>query len=92
MVSGVSKEICKQSHDGKDVKGEKTFKLLLTLHDKEKYVIHTRNLKLYLEKGLVLKHVHRCIKLSQSAWLKECIDFNTEKKRRQMILIKSHSS
>ena len=81
MVPDVSKDIFKQYHDGKYVKDEKTSKLLLTLHDKGKYVIHIRNLKYYLEKGLVLKNVHRCIKFYQSAWLKEWIDFNTKKKR-----------
>ena len=81
MVSDVNKETYKQYHDGKDVKDEKTSKLLLTLYDKETYVIHIRNSEYYLEKGLILKNVHRCIKFSQSAWLKEWIDFNTEKKR-----------
>ena len=81
IVSDVSKENYKQYHDGKDVKDENTSKLLLTLYDKDKHVIHVRNLKYYLEKGLVLKQVHRYIKLNQSDWLKECIDFNTEKKR-----------
>ena len=29
--------------------------------DKEKYVCNIRNLKLYLEKGLILKKIHRII-------------------------------
>ena len=69
MVSDVSKEIYKCCNNGTSVKDEKTSKLLLTLYDKEKYVIHIRNLKYYLEKGLVLKQVHRCIKFNQSDWL-----------------------
>ena len=93
MVSDVNKEIYKCYNNGASVKDEKTSKLLLTLYDKEKYVIHIRNLKCYLGKGLVLKRIHRCIEFSQSAWLKECVDFNTEKeKRRQTILIKIYSS
>ena len=36
-----------------------------------KNVLHIRNQKYYLEKGLVLKVIYRCIKLSQSDWLKE---------------------
>ena len=81
MVSDVSKEIYKCYNNGSSVKDEKTSKLLLTLYDKDKYVIHIRNLKYYLEKGLVLKQVHRCIKFNQSEWLKEWIDFNTEKRK-----------
>ena len=63
MVSDVSKEIYNCYNNGTSVKDEKTSKLLLTLYDKRKYVIHFRNLKYYLEKGLVLKQVHRCIKI-----------------------------
>ena len=81
MVSDVSKDIYKCCNNGKTVRDEKTSKLLLTLYDKEKYVIHIRNLKYYLEKGLVLKQVHRCIKSNQSNWLKEWIGFNTEKRK-----------
>ena len=62
MVSDVSKDIYKCYNNGKTVRDEKTSKLLLTLYDKDKYVLHIRNLKYYLEKGLVLKHIHRCIK------------------------------
>ena len=80
MVSDVNKEIYKCYNNGTGVKDEKTSKPLLTLYDKERYVIHIRNLKYYLEKGLVLKHNHRCIEFNQSDWLKEWIDFNTEKR------------
>ena len=69
MVSDFSKDIYKCYNNCKTVRDENTSKLLLTLYDKE-YVIHIRNLKYYLEKGLVLKQVHRCIKFNQSNWLK----------------------
>ena len=64
MASDVSNEIYKCYDNGKTVRDEKKFELLLTLYDKGKYVIHIRNLKYYLEKGLVLKNIHRCIKSS----------------------------
>ena len=75
MVSDVSTEIYKCYNNDKTVRDEKTPKLLLTLYDKEKYVIHIRNLEHYLEKGSVLKNTHRCIKFSQNDWLKEWIHF-----------------
>ena len=93
MVPDVSKDICKCYNGGKTVRDEMTSKLLLTLYDKDKYVIHICNLKYYLEKGLALKQVHRCIKFNQSDWSKEWTDLNTEKeKRRQTILINIYSS
>ena len=51
--------------------------LVCNLYDKKKYVDHIRSLKQALNQGLVLKKVHRIIKLNQRAWLKEYIDMNT---------------
>ncbi|CAN8028771.1 unnamed protein product [Ixodes persulcatus] len=51
-------------------------KLLLTFYPKRNYIIHYRNLKLYLELGLKLKVIHRVSKFSQRAFLKDFIDFN----------------
>ena len=57
---------------------EKVEKLIYSIEDKEKYVIHIRALKQALNHGLKLKKVHRVIQFIQKEWLKPYIDMNTK--------------
>ena len=65
-----------------NIKGRPQAKLMSTLYDKKKYVIHYINLKLYLRLGMRLVHVHRVVQFHQSYWLKEYISLNTEKRKK----------
>ena len=52
-------------------------KLIPNLWDKEKYIVHHENLKLYLELGLKIKKIHRGIKFREEPWMKSYIALNT---------------
>ena len=58
----------------------KVQKLIPNLMDKEKYVLHYRNLQLYLSLGLKLKKIHCALEFSQSNRLEPYIAFNTQKR------------
>ena len=64
------------------MKIEKVEKLVTNLHDKTEYVICTRNFKQPLNRGLVLKKVHRIIIFIQNAWLELYVDMNTDLRKK----------
>ena len=59
-------------------KVNKVEKLICSIENKEKYVIHIRALEQALNHGLLLKKVHRVIQFNQKNWLKQYIDVNTK--------------
>ncbi|XP_022800154.1 uncharacterized protein LOC111338012 [Stylophora pistillata] len=56
----------------------KVHKLVCTLNEKKKYIVHHETLKLYMSLGIEIGKIHRVIRFNESPWMKEYIDLNTK--------------
>ena len=71
---------CKKIGDKYEIKVGDVEKLIPNLANKTNYVVHYRNLQLYLSLGMKLTKIYRVLKLKQSDWINKHIDFNSKKR------------
>ena len=72
-------DYCKKIADKYGIKIGDVKKLILNLGNKTNYVLHYRNLQLYL--SLVMKLTKTVLKFKQSDWMKIYINFNNKKRK-----------
>ena len=70
---------CKEIADKYDIKVGDVKKLIFNLGNKTKYVLHYKNIHLYLSLGMKLTKIHKVLKFKQSDWMKKYTDFITKK-------------
>ena len=73
-------DYCKKLADEYEIKVGDVKKLIPNLGNKTNYVLHYRNIQLYLSLGVKLIKNHRALKFNQSNCIMKYIDFNTKKR------------
>ena len=80
VTNDMLSKYCKSIADKYEIKVGDVKKVIPNLGNKTKYVVHYKNLQLYLSLGMKLTKIHRVLQFKQSDWMNKYIDFNTKKK------------
>ena len=81
VTNDMLSKYCTEIADKYDIKVSDVKKLIPNLGNKTKYVVHYRNIPLYLSLRIKLTKIHRVLKFKQCDWMKKYSDFNTEERK-----------
>ena len=71
VSSDMLSRYCRKIADKYEIKVADVKKFIPNLYNKTKYVLHYRNLQLYLSVGMKLKKIHGVLKFKQSDWIRK---------------------
>ena len=80
VTNDIPSNYCKSIDDKYDIKVVDVKKFIPNLGNKTKYVVHYKNLQLYLSLRMKLTKIHRVLKFKQCDWMKKYIEFNIKKR------------
>ena len=71
VSSDMLSKYCRKIADKYEIKVADIKKFIPNLYNKTKYVLHYRNLQLYLSVGMKLKKIHGVLKFKESDWIRK---------------------
>ena len=78
--SDMLSKYCKETTHIYEIKVGDVKKSIPNLGSKTTYIVHYKNLQMYLSLRIKLTKIHRVLKFKQFDWMKKYIDFNTKKR------------
>ena len=80
--------IVKKIADEYGIKVGDVKKLIPNLNNKTNYIVHYRNLQLYLSLGIKLTKIHKAVKFKQYDWMKSISILTLKKEQKLLINLK----
>ena len=74
VSSDMLSNYCKKIADKYEIKVGDIKKIIPNLGNRTRYVLHYRNVQLYLSLGMKLTKIHRVLKFKLSDWMKKYVD------------------